>query len=1101
MKKIFMFAGQGCHFYGMGKKLYEKNAVFKRNVDAVDHEITKLTGLSVRDILFDENRNRGEAFLPLLQTNLAIFMYEYSAAQMMIENGIKPDGVVGASLGEISGSVISGMVGMKDAVSLLVKMSELIIQKAPLGGMVTVFDDASLFQTRKDLFVGSELVAVNHRQNFVVSANAAAIQSLKKQLSANGILSQELPVQYAFHSREMDCIHEECRTLFAEVNVKKPDCEVYSCVTGKTLEHIETGYFWRVIREQIRFNEAIANLDNKDCIFIDLSPDGELAAMLKYILPEHKDVVKISSIFNVDIDVDSIMETIKERGGHKMKAYVFPGQGSQVKGMGAGLFEEFSDLTQKADEVLGYSIKDLCLNDNENKLSQTVYTQPALYVVSVLSYLKKIKDGESKPNYLAGHSIGEYAALFASGALDFETGLKLVKKRGELMFRETGGQMAAVVGLTKDQVEQVLKDNGFDRIDVANMNTPNQIVLAGYGEDIQKAKSVFTNHKNCILYTVLNVSGAFHSRYMQPAKEEFMEYLKQFTYSEMKIPVISNVYARPYKPLKIMETLSEQLVSSVQWTDSIRYLLAKGVEDIIQVGPGRVVQGMVKNIIRDAEPLVIDEEEEKEDVLPENNAAEASEAAEEVKTSNNEWESHDSSIVTGALNTNKIVPEKLGDTSFIRDYNVRYAYTLGGMYRGISGERLVIAAGKAGLLAFYGTVGVDYPQIEAAIKNIQAGLRNGEPYGFNLASDLVNPDREKKICELLLRYGVNTIETSGYVAMTKALVKYRIKGLKTDAKGNVMVQNRIIAKLSRPEVAEYFMSPPPKKIVDTLLREGEITEAEAQLSQMIPMAYDICVQGDSGGQTDAANGFVLLPSIFRLRSEMNQKYGYNHKIRLGIGGGIGTPTAAAAAFMMGADFITTGSINQCSVEADISDGAKQMLSGINVQDTGYAPSWDLYETSSKVQVLKKGTLYPVRSNKLYSIYNSHNSIAEIDTKVRAQIEKNYFKKTLEEVYEEVKQYTDSKTQVEAEKNPKLKMLLTFKWYFIKSAQWTLSGEKDYQSDYQILCGSALGSFNQWVKGSKLEEWRNRHVGDIADLLMRETALQLNEYCTKMLVAN
>ncbi|WP_269820016.1 acyltransferase domain-containing protein [Bacillus velezensis] len=145
------------------------------------------------------------------------------------------------------------------------------------------------------------------------------------------------------------------------------------------------------------------------------------------------------------------------------------------------------------------------------------------------------------------------------------------------MFREAGGQMAAVVGLTKEQVEQVLHENELTNLDVANRNTPNQIVIAGYREDIQKAKDPFQNHSNCVMYKVLNVSGAFHSRYMQPARDEFTEYLQKFKIGSMKIPVISNVYARPYKQSRVLETLSEQLVSSVEWTDSIRYLLAKGV--------------------------------------------------------------------------------------------------------------------------------------------------------------------------------------------------------------------------------------------------------------------------------------------------------------------------------------------------------------------------------------------------------------------------------------------------------------------------------------------------------------------------------------------
>ncbi|MGN8844969.1 ACP S-malonyltransferase [Niallia sp. HCP3S3_B10] len=1092
MKKIFLFAGQGCQYYGMGKSLYGKNIDFRRYVDEVDEEIVNKIGLSIRDILFDKRKDRSEAFLPILYTSLAIFMYEYSAAKMMIKNGIIPDGMIGSSLGEFSSAVVSNMIDMEDAISLIIQQSKLIMEKAPVGGMITVFDDPLLFESRRDIFKDVELISVNHRKNFVVSANLESIIALEKLLNDNQILHYKLPVQYAFHSSEVECLREEYLSLVDNFPLKLPKYEVISGITGEPLRHVNPDYFWRVLREPINFKECITNLNSDECIFIDLSPDGELAMMLKYILPNDKEVFKIASIFNVDIDVAKVMNEIKERGGKKMKAYVFPGQGSQVKGMGAELFDEYSEFTKKADEILGYSIKDLCLNDPENKLSQTVYTQPALFVVSVLSYLKKMEEGEGEPDYLAGHSIGEYAALFASGAIDFETGLKLVKKRGELMYQATGGQMAAVVGLTKHQVEEIIRDNNFTKIDIANMNTPTQIVIAGYSEDIQKASEVFTNNSNCFMYKILNVSGAFHSRYMQPAMEEFNRYLKEFTFNDLKIPVISNTYARPYKNSRIMETLSKQLVSSVQWTDSIRYLLMKDVQDIVSVGPGRVVQGMVNSIIREAEPMTIAEAEVASSIevigLDEKNNLEEIQVKETILPLE-ELKFH---------NSYEISPEMLGDRSFKEEYNLRYAYTLGGMYRGISGERLVIVAGKAGLLGFYGTVGVEYSKIENAIIKIQDALQNGEPYGFNLSADLINPERENRICDLFLKYGVRTVETSGYVSITKPLVKYRIKGLKTNSTGDIVVPNRIIAKLSRPEIAEYFMSPPPHKIVDNLLLEGEITEEEAELAQHISMANDICVAGDSGGHTDAANGFVLLPSIVRLRSEIVEKYGYRHKLRIGVGGGIGTPTAISAAFMMGADFITTGSINQCSVEAAISSTAKDMLSSINVQDTGYAPAWNLYETSSKVQVLKRGTLYQVRSNKLHSIYTNNDSIEDIDEKVKKQIEDNYFKKSLDEVYDEAKLYFDPKILEQAELNPKLKMAITFNWYYIKSAQWALHGEEDNKTDFQILCGSSLGAFNQWVKGTKMEDWRNRHVDEIGILLMNETVSHINNYCKGLL---
>lgn len=169
-----------------------------------------------------------------------------------------------------------------------------------------------------------------------------------------------------------------------------------------------------------------------------------------------------------------------------MITYVFPGQGSQQKGMGQGLFEQYQHLTDQADQILGYSIKKLCTEKGYFDVNHTQYTQPALYVVNALSYLKKLEETGGKPDFAAGHSLGEYNALFAAGAFDFGTGLKLVKKRGELMGRITGGGMAAVIGLDKEQVTAVLEEHHLHTIDVANENTPRQIVISGQKKILKK---------------------------------------------------------------------------------------------------------------------------------------------------------------------------------------------------------------------------------------------------------------------------------------------------------------------------------------------------------------------------------------------------------------------------------------------------------------------------------------------------------------------------------------------------------------------------------------------------------------------------------------
>lgn len=292
-----------------------------------------------------------------------------------------------------------------------------------------------------------------------------------------------------------------------------------------------------------------------------------------------------------------------------MKAYVFPGQGAQTKGMGEELFDEFSYLVDQADEVLGYSVRELCMEDKGNLLGNTKYTQPALYVVEALSYLKKVKEENIKPDYLAGHSLGEYVALFAAGAFDFITGLKMVKKRGELMSQVTDGGMAAVIGMNEDKIREVLKKYNLKDIDIANINTSSQIAISGYAEDITDAEQYFMS-EGASNYVLLNVSGAFHSRYMEEVAKQFKTFISKFSFHELEIPVISNLYARPYRNNQVKNILVKQIFHSVKWEESIRYLMGKGVEDIIQVGPGSVLTNMTRQIKRKSTPLIVDDEME-----------------------------------------------------------------------------------------------------------------------------------------------------------------------------------------------------------------------------------------------------------------------------------------------------------------------------------------------------------------------------------------------------------------------------------------------------------------------------------------------------------
>ena len=278
-----------------------------------------------------------------------------------------------------------------------------------------------------------------------------------------------------------------------------------------------------------------------------------------------------------------------------MTCYIFPGQGSQKIGMGDDLFNQFKNETNQASDILGYDIQKLCLEDPNNELNQTQFTQPALFVVSALSYLANQKEKPTQPTFLAGHSLGEYNALFAAKVIDFETGIKLVQKRGELMSQATGGAMAAIIGMSATDIAKTLASNNLTGIDIANFNEPNQTVISGQENDIKKAQKIF-EEAGVRRYIPLAVSGAFHSRYMEPSKKAFETYLESYIFSEPTIPVIANVTANPYTQTDIKTLLAKQITHSVKWVDSIAYILNKQESDLIEIGPGKVLTGLINKI-------------------------------------------------------------------------------------------------------------------------------------------------------------------------------------------------------------------------------------------------------------------------------------------------------------------------------------------------------------------------------------------------------------------------------------------------------------------------------------------------------------------------
>jgi len=283
---------------------------------------------------------------------------------------------------------------------------------------------------------------------------------------------------------------------------------------------------------------------------------------------------------------------------------VFPGQGSQHVGMGGGLFEKYRKFTDQANEVLGYSIEELCLTDGEARLNLTQYTQPAMFVVNVLSYMEYLEDSGRKPDYLAGHSLGEYCALYAAGAYDFSVGLQIVKKRGEIMSRAMqGGGMAAILKINNKSVNRVLQELAIEELEIANINSNGQCVLSGprdllFSPQVENAFNFVGAH-----FVPLNVSGAFHSSYMQRAQDEFSSFIRNIEFNRLSIPVISNFTARPYLDNTICNYLEFQLSNPVRWYESISWLVSRGEMDVVELGPGKVLTNLCADILNDPLPI------------------------------------------------------------------------------------------------------------------------------------------------------------------------------------------------------------------------------------------------------------------------------------------------------------------------------------------------------------------------------------------------------------------------------------------------------------------------------------------------------------------
>jgi len=438
-----------------------------------------------------------------------------------------------------------------------------------------------------------------------------------------------------------------------------------------------------------------------------------------------------------------------------------------------------------------------------------------------------------------------------------------------------------------------------------------------------------------------------------------------------------------------------------------------------------------------------------------------------------------------------IYPEWLGDRGFTIANGVKFPYVIGEMARGIATARMTVEGVRAGVMAFFGSAGLDLGSIEDGIREIQVALGpETGGWGANLIHNLHDDRLELATVDLFLRLGVRCVSASAFMRLQPAIVLYAAKGLRRGADGRVVRAGRIFAKVSRDEVARQFLSPAPEPMLRALVAEGRLTAEEADLASRIPVAEDLTAEADSGGHTDNRPMTVLLPRLIGLRDAIAAEYNYQVVPRVGAAGGLGTPGAVAAAFATGAAYVVTGSINQSAVESGLSIDARNLLASAESTDVTMAPAADMFEMGVKVQVLKRGTMFAQRGHRLADFYRRYESFEEAPPSEVHKLETTVLGRSVDAIWADTESHfakNDAQQLERARADAKHRMALVFRWYLFMGSQWARQGLTERRTDYQIWCGPAMGAFNEWVRGSFLEPVGARTVRQIALNLLEGAA--------------
>lgn len=710
-----------------------------------------------------------------------------------------------------------------------------------------------------------------------------------------------------------------------------------------------------------------------------------------------------------------------------MKAYAFPGQGSQVRGMGSELFSRFPSHVEQAEAILGYDLRTLCLEDPRRQLSQTRFTQPALYVVNALTFLARREDDPTPPDVVLGHSLGEYDALFAAGAFSFSDGLRLVARRGELMSSAPAGGMAAVLGLQAEVVAATLANERFVDLDIANLNSPTQTVISGPTKRIAAAQRVF--EKLGATYIVLNVGAAFHSRAMVSMAPMFREALACVTLQPPAIPVIANVTAAPYAPEDVAETLVAQICAPVRWTESVRWILSHGDAEIHEVGPGKVLASLVKAIRLTTPPR----------------------SPEPPKMAFRPAASPDA------------VPEFSRPAGAFRGaYGLRHACVAAPPGYGLCSPELLAALARAGVLPVI-PADAGLAAAERFVDSVQAQAP-GRALALALPPALPDPEIWFEFCR---RRRLAAVLPPGFDLASGALWRHRAVASGPDAEGRTQPVGRVLAQVRDTAAAEACLWPEPAAIAARVAIEaetGRVVPSGLPADELI-----ILVDGRRPAEIN------LLPAI-RRRDTLPPPA---RSVGLGVAGDVGTPEAVATLFDLGADFVVTTDLNICTREAAAPDIVKDLLQRLEIDDLAWAPVDGGFHADAWRSVVGRGLFFARRAQRLHEILSRYHAWDSVPAALRAELDQRWLPKPFDELWRDLGRTAGGG----GPSGGRAQMAAVFAEYSRAGRAWAAAGDRHRQADFLIEASPGLAAFNRRAKGTELEEWGARSAAKVVDCLM------------------